>query len=149
MRGKNNSTGVSLVEVYDVDPAADAQLINISSRAFIGSGDNVLIGGIVVGASGNILVRAIGPSLTAHGVAGALQDPVLELHDSNGALIASNDNWKVYNPAWAAIQATGLAPADDKESAILRTLIPGNYTGIVRGKANGTGVGLVECYNVQ
>ena len=92
-------------------------------------------------------MRAIGPSLTQRGVPNALQDPTLDLHDGNGAIIASNDNWK--DTQQSEIQATGLAPSDDRESAILATLVQGNYTAIVRGKNNTTGVGLVEVYKVQ
>jgi len=94
-----------------------------------------------------MLVRAIGPSLANSGVQNALQDPTLALHDGNGGLIASNDDWK--ETQRAAIEATGIPPSDDKESAILSTLSPGSYTAIVRGKNNGIGVGLVEVYNLQ
>jgi hypothetical protein len=97
--------------------------------------------------SEEVLVRAIGPSLTQRGVPNALQDPTLDLHDGNGAIIASNDNWK--DTQQSEIQATGLAPSDDRESAILAILVQGNYTAILRGKNNTTGVGLVEVYKVQ
>ena len=95
----------------------------------------------------DVLVRAIGPTLTGLGVDGALQDPVLELHDKNGVVITTNDNWK--DTQESQIEATGLAPTDDRESAILATLSPDNYTAIVRGKADTTGVGLVEVYNIS
>jgi hypothetical protein len=149
--GKNGGTGVGLVETYDLDQAAASQLANISTRGFVETGDNVMIGGFIVGGGGGgnatVIVRAIGPSLGTAGVSGALADPTLELHDSNGAIIASNDNWK--DTQEAEIEAAQLAPADDRESAIEATLAPGAYTAIVRGKDNGTGVGLVEAYNLQ
>jgi hypothetical protein len=150
LRGKNNGTGVGLVEVYDLDPAADSRLGNISTRAIVEAGDNVLIGGIIGGGNGSqpkVLIRAIGPSLTQFGVPNALQDPILELRDKNGALVATNNNWQ--SDQQAAIQATGLAPSNAKEAAILATLEPTNYTAIVKGANNGTGVGLVEVYHLQ
>lgn len=150
LRGKNNSTGVGLVEVYDLEAGADAKLANISTRAFINAGDNVLIGGIIGGGNGSqprVLIRAIGPSLTAFGVPNALADPLLELHDSNGALLVANNDWQ--SDQAAAIQATGLAPSNAKESAILATLLPTNYTAVVKGANNTTGVGLVEVYHLQ
>ena len=148
-RGVGGTTGIALVEVFDLDPIADSQLVNISSRGFVSTGNDVMIGGTIVGATGKVLARAIGPSLQVAGVpiAGRLQDPTLELHNINGALIAFNDNWKTSQAA--AIQATGAPPKNDHESAILTTVPPGNYTVIVRGKNNTTGVALVECYNVQ
>ena len=94
-----------------------------------------------------MLVRAIGPSLSGFGMPNALQDPTLELHDSNGGLIASNNDWR--DTQQAAIEATGIAPSNNKESAILSVLSPGSYTAIVRGVGNTTGVGLVEVYKLQ
>ncbi|HEY3662414.1 MAG TPA: hypothetical protein VGL24_04610, partial [Chthoniobacterales bacterium] len=119
---------------------------NISTRLSVGTDDNVLIGGFIVTGTGdkNVLVRAIGPSLGAAGVTGALADPTLELHDQSGAIIASNDNWK--DAQQTEIEGTTIPPTNTKESAILRRLTPGAYTAIVRGKNNGTGVGLVEAY---
>jgi hypothetical protein len=121
-------------------------LLNVSTRGHVETGDNVLIGGFIAGGPTHVIIRAIGPSLTAHGVSGALQDPTLELHNGSGTLIAFDDNWK--DSQQAEIQATGLAPSDPRESAIVATLTPGNYTAIVRGKNNTTGVGLVEVYNL-
>ncbi|CAN5606149.1 hypothetical protein BH18VER2_BH18VER2_00060 [soil metagenome] len=144
--GKNNGVGVGLVEAYGLD--GTAQVANISTRGFVQTGDNVMIGGFIVldtGASTSVLVRAIGPSLT--GVASALADPTLELHDANGATLASNDNWQ--ESQQTEIEATGLQPTKDKESAILRTLPAGAYTAIVIGKDSSTGVGLIEAYNLQ
>jgi hypothetical protein len=146
LSGVNQTTGTALVEVYDLDNAADSKLANISTRAFVQSGDNVLIGGlIVVGQSGaDVIVRAIGPSLT---VPGAMPDPTLELRDADGALLASNDNWR--STQEAAIIATGVAPTRDAESAIVTSFSPGAYTAIVRG-ANGTsGVAVVEVYQLD
>jgi BNR repeat protein len=155
MRGNGNTTGVGLVEVYDVDPNANATLANISTRGFADTGDNIMIGGVIVGrglgvngaGSAKVLVRGIGPSLITFGIANALQDPTLELRDGNGALIASDDDWK--DTQQAEIQATGLAPSDDRESAILATVTQGNHTVILRGENNTTGVALVEVYNLQ
>lgn len=155
VQGKNGDTGVGLVEVYDVDSNSTSTLANISTRGFADVGDNVMIGGEIIGGglggngagSAKILVRAIGPSLAQSNVPNPLQDPMLELHDGNGAQIASNDDWKM--PQQAEIQATGLAPSDDRESAILTVLTQGNYTAILRGKNGTTGVALVEVYKVQ
>jgi hypothetical protein len=111
-------------------------------------GDNVMIGGFIAGNQATpVIVRAIGPSLTQLGIANALADPTLELHDSSGALIAFNNDWR--DNAETAIAATGIPPSDNKESAILMTLAPGNYTAIVRGLNNTTGVALVEVYHLQ
>ena len=136
VRGKNGGTGVGLVEVYDGDLSANAKLTNISTRGAVGTGDNVMIGGFVVGAgaSATVVVRAIGPSLSnpPFNLTGVLQDPTLSLFDAHGTMIASNDNWK--DTQQAELQATSLAPTDDRESAILATLPPGSFTVIVRGK---------------
>jgi plastocyanin len=146
VRGVNNGTGVALVEGYDLDPTASSKLGNISTRAFVQAGNNVMIGGfIAVGSSPiKVIVRAIGPSLANHGITNPLHDPTLELHNGNGTVIAFNDNWK--ESQQAQIQATGLAPSDDAESAIVQTVVPGNYTAIVRGKNDSIGVALVEVY---
>jgi hypothetical protein len=150
VRGQNNGTGVGLVEAYDLESFADVKLANISTRGFVDSGDSVMIGGLIAGpangTSSQMLVRAIGPSLSGFGVPNALQDPTLELHDSNGATIASNNDWR--DTQQAAIEATGIPPSNIKESAILATLAPGGYTAVVRGVGDTTGVGLVEVYNL-
>jgi hypothetical protein len=129
-----------------------SELANISTRAFVQTGDNVMIGGFILRGTDvthKVLVRAIGPSLNTNGtpVPGRLADPTLELHDGNGAVIASNDNWK--DTQQADIAATGIAPTNDLESAILANLPAGNFTAIVAGKNNGTGVALVEVYNLS
>ena len=126
-------------------------LLNISTRGFVGTGDAVLIGGFIVGGNGllngKVLIRAAGPSLTAQSVAGALQDPLVRLFDSHGTVILSNDNWK--STQQAQIQATGLAPTDDRESAILASLAAGPYTAIVTGVGNTTGIARVDVFNIQ
>jgi hypothetical protein len=149
VRGKSDATGIGLFEVYDLDHSVDSKLANVSTRGFVDTGDNVMMGGtIIVGTtSTRVLVRAIGPSLTNFGVPNALQDPALELHDGNGALLDSNDNWRTDHEA--EIIATGIPPTNDFESAVLPTLPPGAYTAIVRGVNSTTGVALVEAYQLQ
>jgi hypothetical protein len=117
----------------------------------VGQGDNVLIAGTIVVGNGatNVLFRALGPSLTPFGVPNALQDPILELHDSQGNTVAVNDNWQDDPVQAAAIQATGIPPTDRREPAILRSLTPGGYTAVVRGNSNTTGVSVVEAYQIN
>lgn len=152
VRGQSNGTGFGLVEVYDLAPGSNSKLANISTRAFVETGDNVVIGGFILGdaeGSPRIIIRAIGPSLASLGIANPLADPTLELRDGNGMLIAFDDNWRD-NPAQAAlIMAAGVQPRNDLEAAIAATLPPGTYTAIVTGRNSGTGVGLVEVYNLQ
>lgn len=148
--GKNNGTGVGLVEVYDLDQNTSYRLANISTRGLVETGTNVMIGGFIIGGgpgNSDVLVRGIGPSLATTGVSNPLADPTVELHDVNGALIASNDNWK--DTQQPAIQATGIPPSNDAESALVATLAPGNYTAVLAGTSGGTGVGLVEVYHLQ
>jgi hypothetical protein len=155
VRGVNATVGGALLEVYDLDQSSASLITNISTRGSVGTDANVMIGGFIVGGglgtngdgSSEVLVRALGPELTSFGIADALQDPKMELFDGNGNLLASNDNWR--DSQQAAIQATGLAPGDDREPAILTTLIQGNWTAILRGKNNTTGVGLIELYRIQ
>lgn len=151
--GKNGGTGVGLVDAYDLDQAANSQLANISTRGFVDTGDNVMIGGFILGGGGGsstVIVRGIGPSLAnaTPPVTDALADPTLDLHDSNGTIIASNDDW-MNGPDKQTIIDDGLAPTNVKESALLATLAPGAYTAILSGVGNTTGVGLVEAYNLQ
>ena len=149
MSGGGGTTGIGVVELYDLDQSAPANPGNIATRGFVDIGDNVMIGGFIVGGSQNrtVLVRAIGPELGAAGVPGSLQDPTLELHNGSGTLLASNDNWK--SDQQTQIAATGLAPTDDREAAILSSpLAPGNYTAIVSGSGGTTGVALVEVYQL-
>ena len=152
VNGKNGTTGIGLVEVYDIGAHTNSQLANISTRSFVDLGDNVLIGGFIVAFTGTqtqskILFRAIGPSLIDHGVPNCLLDPVLDLRDANGVLLASNDNWR--DSYGREITETGLAPSNDAESAILATIPAGRYTAIVRGKGTATGVALVEAYELE
>jgi len=147
VRGVNNGTGLGVVEVYDLNRTVDSTLGNISTRGLVQTGDNVLIAGIIVAGqmSQKVIIRAIGPSLT---LAGKLADPMLELHDANGAIVASNDNWRTNQEA--EIIATNLAPANDLESAIVWTLAPGSsYTAIVRGVNDTAGLAVVEVYTIQ
>jgi hypothetical protein len=150
VRGRNRGTGIGSIEGYDLDPAANAELANISSRGFVGSGDNAMIGGIILGdatESARVLIRAVGPSLAGLGLQNALADPALELHNGNGFVIAVNNDWKETQKA--EIEMTGLQPSDDRESAVVQSLLPGPYTAIVRGTNNTTGVALVEAYHVS
>jgi hypothetical protein len=143
MRGVNNGTGIGVVEAYDLDRTVDSKLANISTRGFVQTGDNVLIGGLIVVGQNplRVIVRAIGPSLS---ITGKLADPTLELRDGNGALIRANDNWR--SDQEAEIIATGIPPTNDLESAIVQNVAPGNYTAIVRGVNGTTGIALVEVY---
>ena len=149
LRGAGGTTGIGLVEVFDLEVNGNTHLANISTRSQVLTGDDVLIGGIIVQGDRptRVLLRAIGPSLSAHGVPGPLADPILELHDINGALLETNDDW-MNSPEASEITATGLAPTNPKESAILFVPAPGNYTAIVSGVGGTTGVGLVEAYRL-
>jgi hypothetical protein len=146
LRGTNGTTGAAVVEVYDLDYSASSKLANISTRASVQSGDAILIGGLIVAgqSAANVIVRGIGPSLP---LPGALADPNLELRDADGALMASNDNWR--SAQQTAINQTGLAPASDADSAILVSLSPGAYTAVVRGANGTTGVAVVEVYQLN
>jgi hypothetical protein len=150
VQGTNQSSGVALVEVWDLSPTDGSKLANISTRGRVQLGDNVMIGGFILGGDGGgsltVLVRAIGPSLAQYGLQ-ALADPTLELHNGNGTLIGQNDDWR--SDQEQAIINSGFPPSDNHESAILATLAPGNYTAIVRGKNSTSGVALVEVYNLQ
>ena len=148
VEGVGSSSGVGLVEVYDLTPETGSALGNISTRGRVETGDNVMIGGFIIGGDDpmSVIVRAIGPSLLQSGVTGALQDTTLDLHDGNGALLASNDDWR--DSEEEEIEATTVPPIDSRESAIVKTLAPGNYTAIVRGKNESTGVALVEVYSL-
>jgi hypothetical protein len=154
----SNTTGVALVEVYDLSPSLQSILGNISTRSLVATGDSVMIGGFIVQGTQpkNVIIRAIGPELSQYGVPNPLADPTLELHNGTGALIASNDNWQhtiiggiITSNQVQDIQNSGHAPGDASESAIIANLPPGNYTAIVRGVDNTTGVALVEMYDLQ
>jgi len=147
--GKNNTSGIGLVEAYDLNQAVDSKLANISTRAFVDTGDDVVIAGFILGGSNGadrIVVRGIGPSLV--GVANVLADPTLELRDGNGVLLASNNNWQDDPTQAAELTAAGLAPTNDLESGIAATLPPGPFTVLLAGLNNGIGVGLVEVYDL-
>jgi hypothetical protein len=151
MSGYHDAQGVGLVEVYELD-ASQARLVNISTRGRVGLSDDAMIGGLIVQGSNakRAIVRALGPSLATgpNPITGALADPVLELHDSSGALMASNDNW-IDSSQYAEIVASTVPPPNTTESAIIATCGPGNYTAIVRGVNNTSGVGLVEVYDLD
>jgi hypothetical protein len=149
VKGKNNSVGVALVEVYDVNQAVLSKLGNISTRAFVSAGDDIVIAGFILGGNSGddrILVRGIGPSLTAFGVSNALADPTLELRDSNGGLLLANNNWQ--DDPTMPVLPPGLQPTRPLESVIMATLPPGLYTALLAGVNSGTGVGLVEVYDL-
>jgi hypothetical protein len=149
VRGANGSTGVALAEVYDVAANSGSELGNLSVRANVLTDDNVLIDGIIMrgGTPQRVLFRGIGPELNSK-LNGALQDPFLELHDQNGALLMSNDNWRDA-PNASEIQSSGLAPTDDREPAILLRLPSANYTAILSGVNKTTGIGLGEAYKLK
>jgi len=158
VRGVNNTTGVALVEAYKLSPETNSFLGNISTRAFVQTGDNVMIGGFIVQGPllKRVIIRAIGPELSRYGVPDVLADPTLELHDGTGALIGSNDSWQhtiiggiITTNQVRDIQNSGHAPNDPRESAIIADLPAGNYTAIVRGVNNTTGVALVEVYDLD
>ena len=149
-RGVNNGMGNALVEAYNLDDnTSPSNFANISTRSFVQTGNNVMIAGLIVQGvdNKNVIVRGLGPTLSQFGVPSVLADPTLDLLDVNGNLIASNDNWK--DTQQTEIETTGLAPPNDKESAISATLAPANYTAILRGKNNTTGNGLVEVYGLN
>ena len=148
LRSVDGTEGNALCELYDLAPG-NSSLRNISTRGEVGIGDNVMIGGFIIGgtAPAKIMVRAIGPSLAAFGVTGVLPDPVLELHDKDGSLIYQNDNWRA-DQAQQIIDTT-IAPSDERESAIVATLAPGAYTAIVHDAGNAQGVALVEVYVLE
>jgi PKD repeat protein len=150
VRGKNNTSGIGLVEVYDLSQTVDSKLANISTRAFVGTNANIVIAGFILGGNSGvdrIVVRGIGPSLSAVGVPNALANPTLELRNREGALLIRNNDWQD-DPAQAAeISAAGLAPSSNLEAAIAASLSPGPYTVLLYGANNSTGVGLVEVYD--
>lgn len=150
MHDEAGGAGIGLVEAYDLSPVSDSILANISTRGFIGAEDDVMIGGFIIGDSvgcARVVVRAIGPSLAALGITGSLADPTLELHDSNGQLVATNDNWE--DSQTLDLEAVALAPSDPLEAATLDWLTPGAYTAIARGNGGRTGVGLIDIYSVK
>jgi hypothetical protein len=152
LTGKNQTTGVGLVEFYDIAQAADSRLGNLSTRGLVQPGNNVMIGGFILGGntgSTRVAIRGIGPSLSQSGLSNVLANPTLELHDGNGATLISNDNWGDDQASASALSANNLALQDSLESGIFTALVPGAFTAILAGKNGGTGIGLVEVYNLQ
>jgi hypothetical protein len=150
VRGNGNTSGIALVEVYDLNQGIDSKLANLSTRALVSTSDNIVIAGFMLGSSNSdyrIVVRGIGPSLTGTGVPNALADPVLELRDMNGTLLVANNDWQDNPVSAAELIAAGLAPTNNLEAAIATTLPPGGYTALLAGQNNGTGVGMVEVYD--
>jgi hypothetical protein len=151
VRGQGNGTGIGLLEVYDVDRASASRLGNVSGRALVQTGNDVLISGFIVGnnvGAAKVVVGGLGPSLVQLGVTNPLTDPTLEVHDNNGGLVIANDNWQDNASQASQISASGLAPSNPAESALVTSLLPGMYTAIVAGKNSGTGIGVVEVYNL-
>ena len=150
VRGKDDTIGISVVEVYDLNPAETAQLANLSTRGFVDTQDNLMIGGAIIGASGqDVVVRGLGPSLDLIPINERLADPTLQLVNENGMTIAENDNWQSDMAQAHAIENAQLAPNDPMEAAIRLTLPAGRTTTLLRGKDNTTGIGLVEIYKVS
>jgi phospholipase/lecithinase/hemolysin len=150
LAGRQSGIGNGVIEVYDLQSGSSSTLANLSTRGYVGNGDNVMIGGLIIGSgdSSIIVLRALGPSVGSFGIVNFLPDPAIELHDGDGALIAFNDDWKT--PWFQALRAANFPPPDDHEAAIVAPfLTPGNYTAIVRGKGTTTGIALVEAYNLQ
>jgi hypothetical protein len=152
LTGKGGTTGVGLVEIYDVSPASDSQLANTSTRGFVQGENNVLIAGFILGtntANGQIAIRGLGPSLSQFGLNPVMADPTLELHDNNGATLITNDDWQTDTVSAANLVLFNLAPTNPKEAGIFTSLPPGTFTAILAGKAGGIGIGLVEIYNLK
>ena len=153
VRGSGNTSGVALVEVYDLNQGGESKLANISTRAFISTGDNIVIAGFMLGGSppqaslDRVVIRGIGPSLTSSGVPDALADPTLELRDGNGALLVANNDWQDDPIQASQLTSAGLAPSSNLESGIVTNLPPGLYTALLAGRNIGSGVGLVEVYD--
>ena len=143
---------MGVVEVYDLDKAADSSLANISTRGFVGNGDNVLISGFIaedpVGDNVTVAIRGLGPSLASFGITNFLADPTLQLRNVNGTLLNSNNEW-IHSEHYDKIKDSGLEPQNSHEAMILYDVSPGNYTAILRGTSNGTGIGLLEIYNLR
>lgn len=148
VRGLGNTTGTGVVDAFDLSAASPARLANIATRGLIQPGDKLMIAGFII-QNGAIqtVVRAIGPSLTAFGIANALPDTTLQVKDQNGNTVIENDDWQTSQKQ--ALEATGLQPTNDLEAAVIVTLQPGQYTAQVRGKPEATGTGVVQAYFLQ
>jgi hypothetical protein len=153
LRGAADTNGVGLVEVYDTDSSVDSKLANISTRGFVQTGDEVMIGGFILGDSTNptsIAVRALGPSLSSFGLRDLLEDPTLELHNADGTIMVSNDDWQSDPVSAAELTANGLALPDPKESGIFTSPAPaGQFTAVVAGQNGGIGIAVVEIYDLR
>ena len=153
LSGAGGTAGIGLIEIYDNNQASDSDLANLSTRGFVQTGDNVMIGGFTVGGTGNgtnIVVRALGPSLSAFGLTNLLADPTIELHNANGTIMISNDDWQSDPISAAQLMANHLAPTDPKEAAIFTAIAqPGQFTAIVAGKNGNVGIAIIEIYNVR
>ena len=153
LTGKNGTTGVGLLEIYDVNPGASSELANLSTRGFVQGGNSVLIAGFILGGNntGNdrVAIRGLGPSLSQFGLNPVLADPTLELHDENGATLITNDDWATDPVSAANLVLFNLQPSDPKEAAIFTSLPPGTFTAILAGKNGGSGIGIVEVYNLK
>lgn len=152
LSGVGQTTGIGLVEVYDNDQAVDSQLANISTRGFVQTADNIMIGGFTLGGNNNpsrVAVRALGPSLTNSGLNNVLADPTLQLRNENGTIMISNDDWESDPVSAGQLSAHGLALPHRKEAGIFATLPAGQFTAILAGKDGGIGIALVEIYNVR
>jgi hypothetical protein len=150
VRGNGGTNGIGLIEVYDLSQAVLAKLANISTRALVGTGNDIVIAGFILGnhsGTTRIVIRGIGPSLTAFGVANALANPALELRDNNGAVLLSDNDWQDDSAQAAQLTAAGLAPTNPLEAGIAITLGPGQYTALLTGQGNTSGVGVVEVYD--
>jgi hypothetical protein len=148
LKGAHGETGIGIVEAYDLTQSATTKFGNISTRGFVDTGDNTMFGGFIInGGSAKVMVRAMGPSLQNVGIANALQDPTLDLVNVNGVVVQSNDNWQQASNTNEI--PNGFTPSDPRESVIVTTLAPGNYSAIVRGKNNTTGIAIVEAFNLQ
>ena len=152
LSGAGQTTGVGLVEVYDTNQAANSQLSNISTRGFVQVGTNVMIGGFILGGeTGNtrLAIRGLGPSLDQSGLSDVLSNPILELKNSNGTTLVANDNWEEDSASATELRANGLALPNNLESGIFTILPPGAFTAILAGNGGGSGIGLVEVYNLR
>jgi hypothetical protein len=148
VRGAGNSVGTAVVDAYDLSAGSSARLANIATRGLIQPGDKLMIGGFIVqNGSVKVVVSALGPSLTQFGIANALPDTTLELHDGNGAIVRQNDDWMTDQKA--ELEATGLQPTNDLEAALVQTIPPGQYTAQVRGKPETTGSGVVQVFFLE
>jgi len=153
LSGAGGTAGIGLIEIYDNNQAVDSDLANLSTRGFVQTGDNVMIGGFTLGGTSNptnTAVRALGPSLASFGLTNLLADPTLELHNANGTIMVANDDWQSDPVSAALLMANGLAPSDPKEAGLFVTLAPpSQFTAVVAGKNGNVGIALVEIYNIK